>query len=167
MFNPVNCIVMTRLSISLVIALISLSVYAHAQDSGALRMVRMSFSSAESNYKAGNYEQALQEFKIVVNTVPVSVDSRRYLEMRLDAILYIIDIYFYKHVNLSQGCEFLNLYLEDMNAIRRGEVLRAGQRLEYFSKEQEFIANYVRRCENYQKTDEDMDNFRRRFEEEF
>ncbi len=103
----------------LLIVIICLSALAtHAQDNRALRAARMSFNDAETNYNRGNYQEAAREFTIVVNTIPTGIDSRRHLQRRLESLIYLVDIHFYKHVNIDQACEYLNMYYREMNLIR-------------------------------------------------
>lgn len=158
---------MNKYVIFIILFLFCFSMKLKGQDNGALRVARTSFSSAERNYDNGHYNNALQEFIIVVNSIPVHTDSRRHLEMRMESLIYIIDICFYKHVNIERGCEYLELFLNDMNGIRNSEVLRASQRLELLRKEQEYRADYISRCESYHKSDDNIDKFRQLFDEEF
>lgn len=139
----------------------------NGQDNGALRIARTSFNSAERNYNNNRYKDALQEFRIVVDNIPVGNDSRRHLEMRMEALNFIIEICFYKHVNIEQGCQYLELFLSDMDVIRNSEVLRPSQRLDLLRKEQEYRTDYLPRCESYRESDQDIDRFRRLFDEQF
>ncbi len=137
------------------------------QDNGALRVARTSFSSAERNYNNSRYQDALQEFIIVVNTIPVDIDSRRHLEKRMEALNYIIEISFYKYINIERGCEYLELFLNNMDLIRNSDILRPSQRLDLLRQEQEYRADYFPRCENYRKSEDNIDKFRQLFDEEF
>ncbi len=150
----------------LMISLFVFPVMVYSQDGRALRAARSSFSSAQDNYRKGNYQQAIQEYKIVINTVPANIDSRRDLSNRLESLIDLIDIYFYKYVNISKACEYLQIYNNDMNTIRGAGVLRASQLLEFQKKEQEYAADYMPKCETYESIDDDMDKFRKKFDEE-
>ncbi len=150
----------------LMISLFIIPVMVYSQDGRALRASRNSFSSAQDNYNKGNYQQAIREYKIVVNTVPANIDSRRDLTNRLESLIDLIDIYFYKHVNISKACEYVHIYNRDMNTIRGSGVLRAYRLLEFQKKEQEYVDKYMPKCKTYEHIDDDMDKFRRKFDEE-
>jgi hypothetical protein len=145
----------------LIIFLFGLTSALYSQDKQALRAADMSFSSAETNQRRGNYEKALQEFQIVINTIPVTNDSRKHLEMRLESIINSIDICFDKIANFTRACEFVNLYLEDMETVRQGAVLRASKRLDYLRYEQEFMSDHMSRCQKYEMMEETRERFRR------
>jgi hypothetical protein len=145
----------------LLIFLFGLTSVVYSQDRQALRAADMSFSSAETNQRRGNYEKALQEFQIVINSIPVSCDSRKHLEMRLESIINSIDICFDKIVNFTLACEFVNLYLEDMETVRHGNVFRASKRLDYLRYEQEFLNDHMARCKKYEMMEETRERFRR------
>lgn len=151
----------------LIICLLCFAPKLNGQDNGALRVARTSFSSAERNYNNGRYKNALQEFKIVVNSIPVETDSRRHLEMRMDALNYIIEISFYKYVNIETGCQYVQLFLSDIDKIRNSDVLRPSQLLDLLRQEQEYHADFIPRCESYQESGEDIDRFRQLFDEQF
>lgn len=127
----------------------------------------MSFSSAENNYKRGNYEQAAREYEIVLNTLQSPPTSRRYLEMRLESLISLIDIYFYRQVNITKACERLQMFMTDMKTIRNQGVLRASTLLDYQRKEHELRASHLPKCESYNGLERDMEQFKRKFEEEF
>lgn len=137
------------------------------QDSRALRAAKKSFDSAESNYKKENYREAAREYEIVVQTIPVSTDSRRDLEMRLESLINLTDIYLYHSVNINDACRNIQLFMGNMNTIRNKGVLRANKLLYYQRKEKEFEAEKLPKCENYQNIDSDMQNFEKKFNEEF
>ncbi|NHB69978.1 hypothetical protein [Perlabentimonas gracilis] len=157
---------------NLMLALLSLAlllpVNTQAQDKRALRAADLSFSAAENDYKKSNYKEAAQKYTIVVNTVPASVDSRKHLEMRLDALIKLVDIYFYKSVNIQQACEYVNEYSNTMNAVKNSGVLRSTTLMKYLKQEQDFANKEAKQCEGYERVGSDMDKFRKNaFEKEF
>ncbi len=137
----------------------------NAQDRSALRAARMSFDAAEKNHKASNYQEAAQEYTIVVNTIPVSTDSRRYLEIRMQSLIGLVDIHFNKKTNFEKACHHVHLYLNDMEIIKAGDVLRASDRLDYLRKEQEYINNHIPKCESYKRLDQDAEEFKKHFDD--
>lgn len=147
--------------------IMSLGLQSYSQDSRAMRAARMSYNSAKKNDKKGNYEEAAREYEIVINTIPASVDSRRYLEIRLESLIKLVDIYFYKQVNINAACEYLQMYFDNMNIIRNQGTLRASDLLDYQRIEKEFASEHSPKCENYEGIDKDMENFKRKFEKEF
>lgn len=138
-----------------------------AQDSRALRAARMSFNSAERNYNRGNYQEAAREFEIVINTIPANTDSRRHLEMRLESLIAMVDIYFYRFINITNACQYMNMFFDNMNTIRNSGMLRASSLRDFQRKEQEFRSEHATKCDSYQNIERDMEEFRKRFEEEF
>lgn len=152
--------------------LISLVLFAPAeaisQDKRALKAADLSFSAAERDYRKGNYLEAAQKYTIVVNTVPPTVDSRKHLELRLDALIQLIDIYFYKSVNLEQACQYVNEYSNTMNTIVNAGVLRGTKLMKYLKQQQDFANKEAKQCESYQRIGGDMDKFRKKsFDKEF
>lgn len=149
------------------ILILGLSILAIGQDSRALRAAKMSFNSAEDHYKRENYKQAKQEFLIVTETIPANIESRRYLIMRLESLINLIDISFYKIVNIEDACEHLNSFFDTMNTIRNRGVLNARQLLHYQQIEKDCMDQHVVKCEGYENIHDDMDEFRKNFESEF
>ena len=158
---------MKKLIVLSILLSLSYSVDVFAQDSRALRAARMSFNSAERNFNNEKHAEAAREYEIVINTIPATIDSRRYLEMRLESIIKLVDIYFYHRVNMSKACENVQLYSENMNLIRNQGTLRASALLKYQRVEQEFATKHEPKCQSYKGIDSDMDRFKQRFEEEF
>lgn len=158
---------MKKLIVLSILLSLSFSFDVFAQDSRALRAARMSFNSAEKNFKNEKFEEAAREYEIVVNTVPATTDSRRYLEMRLESIIKLVDIYFYHQVNISKACKTVQLYSDNMNRVRNQGTLRASALLKYQRIEQEFTAEHAPKCRSYEGIDSDMDRFKQKFEEEF
>ncbi len=155
----------------LIITLVSLAILipstVFSQDRRALRAAEMSFNSAESDYKKGNHKEAAQKFDIVVTTISASIDSRKHLEMRLESLIKLIDIHFYKSVNINQACEYLDMYNSTMNTVRNSGVLRPTDLLKYLKQQQEFANKEAGMCESYERVGEDMDKFKKTFEKEF
>ncbi|TVQ16307.1 MAG: hypothetical protein EA361_04330 [Bacteroidetes bacterium] len=154
------------IALSILLSL-SLSLDLYSQDSRALRAARMSFSSAERNFKNSSFEEAAREYAIVINTIPASTDSRKHLEMRLESLIKLVDIHFYHHVNVSKACEYVQQYSTNMNVVRNQGTLRASTLLTYQRVEQEFASEHEPKCRAYKGIDSDMDRFKQKFEEEF
>ena len=55
----------------------------------------------------------------------------------MESLNYIIEISFYKYVDIARGCEFLELFLNDMDMIRNSEVLSPSQQMNLLRQEQE------------------------------
>lgn len=156
---------MKRIIQVVIILMLSSSVF--SQDNRALRAARMSFSSAEDHLNKGNYQQAATDFEIVINTIPAQIDSRRNLNMRLESLIHLIDIYFYRHINIQNACKHIDTYLSDINVIRHQGTLRASELLHYQQKEKEYLSEKRTKCAKYESIESDMERFQRRFEEEF
>lgn len=151
----------------LFITILIVSISLQAQDSRALRAAKASFESAEKNYKRGNYEQAAREFEIVINTIPASSDSRKNLKMRLESLIALVDIYFYKYVSIDKACNYLDMYRNNIKQVRNQGTLRASELLTYQRKEKEFEAEDAPNCRNYREIDLNMEEFEKKFDEEF
>jgi outer membrane protein assembly factor BamD (BamD/ComL family) len=154
----------------LILIILSVALVGHSQlfsqDKRALRAAEMSYSSAESDFKNGKYAEALQKYDIVVNTIPASIPSRKHLEMRLESIIKLIDIRFYKSVNITQACEYLDEYNNTMSIIKNSGVLKSSDLLGYLKKEQEYAKKEATQCAGYERIGKDMDKFRKKFDEE-
>ena len=138
-----------------------------SQDTRAIRAARSSFQSAENNFKKNNFQQAAREYLIVVNSIPGNIDSRRDLNMRLNSVIKLIDISFNKSVNFNDACDYVHEYLDNVNSIRNSGILRSSELFEFQKIEQEYINDYIPKCENIDNSKNNMDNFRMKFEEEF
>jgi len=137
----------------------------YTQDKRAIRAAELSYSAAENDLKKGNFQDAVQKFEIVVNTIPEGIDSRKHLVMRLESLINLIDIYFYKSVNIQEACKNLNLYYSNMNKIRNSGILKGRDLLQYLEQEKEF-SKHQSKCESYDQIGSDMDKFRKKFDEE-
>ncbi len=131
-----------------------------SQDKRALKAAELSFTSAERDYKKGEYLEAAQKFTIVVNSIPAAIDSRKHLEMRLDALIKLVDIYFYKYVGIKQACEFLEEYKVTVNTMKNSGVLKGSDLLKYLKQEQEYANKEAKQCDGYERIGGDMDKFR-------
>lgn len=159
---------MKNLTLVLLSLVLLLPVNAISQDKRALRAADLSFSAAEKDYKKGNYQEAAQKYTIVVNAVPASVDSRKHLELRLDALIQLVDIYFYKSVNIEQACVYVSEYSNTINTIKNSGVLRGTTLMKYLKQEQDFANKEAKQCDGYERIGGDMNKFRKNsFEKEF
>jgi hypothetical protein len=158
---------MKRSTFIIALLTFSLGLQSFGQDSRALRAAKKSFDSAENSYKKENYREAAREYEIVIQTIPVSTDSRRNLEMRLESLINLTDIYLYHSVNINDACRNIQLYMSNMNTIRNKGILRANKLLYFQRKEKEFESEKLPKCESYQNIDNDMQNFEKKFNEEF
>ena len=138
----------------------------YSQDKRALKAAEMSFNSAESDYKKGNFNEAAQKFDIVVNSIPAAIDSRKHLEMRLESLIKLIDIRFYKSVNITQACGYLELYESTINTVRNSGVLKSTDLLKYLKQMQEYTQKEATQCAGYERVGSDMEKFRKTFDEE-
>jgi hypothetical protein len=139
----------------------------HAQDQRALRAARMSFSAAESNYSKGRFAEAAPDYEIVINSIPVNTPVRKNLEMRLESISKLIDIYYNRVINLESACGNLNIFFDDMADVRFSGILKASELLTYQRREKQYEAIYLPKCSAYYNLDNDMEEFRKKFEKEF
>lgn len=138
----------------------------NSQDKKALRAAEMSYNFAKSDYKKGDFNEAAQKFDIVVSSIPASIDSRKHLEMRLESLIKLIDIRFYKSANISQACEYLSMYDETISTARNSGVLKSVDLLKYLKQMQEYSEKEAKQCAGYERVGSDMEKFRKNFDEE-
>jgi outer membrane protein assembly factor BamD (BamD/ComL family) len=137
-----------------------------SQDKRAIKAAELSYSSAEDNFKKGNFQNAAQKYEIVVSTFPEGIESRKHLIMRLESLIMLVDIYFYKYINFTEACKYTDLYFSTMNTIRNSGVLKGRELYNYLEKEKEFDQHKTK-CEGYENVSGDMDKFRKTFDKEF
>lgn len=131
-----------------------------SQDKRALKAADIAFKSAEKDYKNENYKEAAEKFTIVVNTIPSAIDSRKYLETRLDALIKLVDIYFYRYVNFTEACEFLSDYNATVSSANNSGTLKGSTLFKYLKQQQDYANKEVKQCESYERVGGDMDKFR-------
>lgn len=131
-----------------------------SQDKRALKAAELSFTSAERDYKKGEYLEAAQKYTIVVNSIPAAIDSRKHLELRLEALIKLVDIYFYKYVGIKQACEFLEEYKVTVNTMKNSGVLKGADLLKFLKQEQDYANKEAKQCDGYERIGGDMDKFR-------
>jgi len=158
---------MKKFAIILLIGALLVPTYLLSQDRRALRAADLSYNSALRDYSKADYTEAAQKFDIVVSTIPASIDSKKHLEMRLESLIKLIDIYFYKSANFTKACEYLQQYANTVGTSRNSGVLRSTTLLKYLKQLQEYNNKEASQCESYQRIDGDMDKFKKSFEEEF
>ena len=158
---------MKKFALILMLSTFLVPTYLLSQDRRALRAADLSYNIALRDYSKANYTEAAQKFDIVVSTIPASLESRKHLEMRLESLIKLIDIYFYRSANFSKACDYLQQYTNTVAISRNSGVLRSSTLLKYLKQQQEYNNKEASQCESYQRIDGDMDNFRKTFEKEF
>jgi hypothetical protein len=139
----------------------------YSQDSRSLRAAQMSFRAAENKFRQGKYNEAAIDYEIVLQTISADHTSRKYLEMRMESLVRVIDIYFNRANDISKACDHLDHYFATMDHIRRTGILKASDLLEYQRLEKRYDKEYFPKCEAYKNLDHDMERFREKFEQEF
>lgn len=138
-----------------------------SQDKKALKAAEMSYKVANNDFKKGDFNEAAQKFDFVVTTIPANIDSRKHLELRLESLIQLIDIRFYKSADISKACEYLGMYDETINTARNSGTLKSTDLLKYFKKMQEYSEKEVGQCAGYERVGTDMEKFRKKFDKEF
>lgn len=151
---------MKNLMLFLISLVLLLPLDTFSQDKRAIKAAELGFKSAEKDYKNENYKEAAEKYTIVVNAIPVAINSRKHLEIRLDALIKLVDIYFYRYVNISQACGFLTDYNSTISASKNSGILRSSSLLGYLKQQQDYANKEVKQCEGYERVGEDMDKFR-------
>lgn len=137
-----------------------------SQDKSTIRAAELSYKAAERSYKNGEFKDAAKGYEIVVNSIPISVQDRKLLEMKMESNIKLIDIYFYKSVNMDKACEQTNTYMENVRRVKNSGVLKSRDLLRYLELQQEF-EKHLTTCANREKIDSEKKNFEKTFEEEF
>lgn len=153
-------------TISAIILLITTSMV-NAQHASVARAARSSFASASDSYKKGRYSEAARDFEIVITSIPAETDSRRNLEMRLESLVKLLDIYYARTTNLTMACQTLQMFYDTMYEVRNKGILRSNDLLAYQRRELDFDVEYAPKCENFKNLDRDMIEFKKKFDEEF
>jgi hypothetical protein len=159
---------MKKMMFILITVVVLLPLQVTSQERRALQAAELSYSAAQKDYKKKNYLESAQKYTIVVNSIPAEIDSRKHLEMRLESLISLVDIYFYKYVNIKQACEFLSEYNNTMSKIKYTGVLKGTDLLKYLKQEQDYVAKEQKQCDGYERIGGDMDKFRSKsFDKEF
>ena len=140
--------------------------YSIAQDARLLKAADKSYSDGEKDYNKKRYDEAVPNLEIVVENIDVRDVSRKYLIMRFEANVMLIDIYFNKLNNLRDGCVALTNFVDDINAIKSSGIFKAKDIYKYLELEKDY-ATYITQCENFQSIDEYKTDFEKIFDEEF
>ncbi len=137
-----------------------------AQSKALLKAADKSFDAAEKSYKRYYFDEAAESYEIVMNNIPISVDSRKYLVMRIESNIKLIDIYFNHSENLQKACVYVDRYYKDMNSIKNSPYLKSKDIFRYLELQKDF-EKYQRKCHNFRGIDSDKKEFENKFDEEF
>ena len=137
----------------LLTALLTAPALVFSQDKSTLKAADMSFDNGNKLYRKGNFKEAAQSFEIVVGNIPDRIDSRKYAEMKLDAYIQLIDIYYSKSVNLDKACQYLDNYSVTLQKVQGNGVLKGKDLLKYLNMEQDYLEK-KKACENRGTLDE-------------
>lgn len=140
--------------------------YVTAQDARLLKAADKSYEEGEQAYNRERFEEAAVSLEIVVENISIQIDSRKYLLMRFEANVMLIDIYFKQLNNLPSGCRCLNSFFDDLNKVKSTGVLKAKDLFKYLELEKEYD-QYRRQCENFESIDSKKTDFEKVFDEEF
>lgn len=136
-----------------------------SQDRHSLKAADMSFDNGNKQFRKADFKEAAQAFEIVVKNIPDKIDSRKYAEMKLDAIISLIDIYHSKWVNLDKACDNLNYYSSALQQFQSRGVLKGKDLLKYLNMEQDY-AEKRKMCENRDTLDDRKKKFEKILEQE-
>ena len=137
-----------------------------AQDGKLLRAADKSFEAGEQDYSKKRWSEAAESLEIVVENIPANVDSRKYLLMRFEANIMLVDIYFEQLNNLPSACRCLNAFLDDIAAVKKSGMLKSKDIYKYLELEKDY-AKYKSTCDNFENIDSDKKEFEKKFNEEF
>lgn len=150
----------------LIVAGLFFTTYVSAQDSRLLKAADKSYEDGENDYNKKRYKEAAESLEIVVENISVNIDSRKYLLMRFEANVMLIDIYFKQLNNLPSGCRCLNSFFDDLEKIKSSGIFKAKDIYKYLELEKDYD-QYRRQCENFESIDDKKTDFEKVFDEEF
>lgn len=150
----------------LIFAGLFFTTYVSAQDSRLLKAADKSYEDGENDYNKKRYKEAAESLEIVVENISVNTDSRKYLLMRFEANVMLIDIYFKQLNNLPSGCRCLNSFFDDLAKIKSSGIFKAKDIYKYLELEKDYD-QYRRQCENFESIDDKKTDFEKVFDEEF
>lgn len=157
---------MKKKSVLLVIASVLFSSYLPAQNTRLLKAADDSYEIGEKEYNRENYAIAAPDLEVVLENIDVTTDSRKYLVMRFEANIMLIDIYFNHLNNLPAACRSLNCFIDDLERVKSLEILKTKDLLRYLGLEKDY-ADRIRQCNNFETIDDKKSDFEKVFEEEF
>jgi hypothetical protein len=150
----------------LIIAGVFLVSHSYAQDARLLRAADDSFEAGESQYNKKHYAEAAPSLEIVVENISINTDSRKYLLMRFEANVMLIDIYFKELNNLPSACRCLNSFFDDLSRVKDDGILKTKDLFRYLELEKSY-EGYSRQCNNFESIDDKKTDFEKVFDEEF
>lgn len=152
------------LSVSL--SVIILSGNLNAQNSNILKGAEKSYNAATSAFKKKNYEEASGSFIVAVDNISRNIDSRKYQLIRLDAASKLVDIHFNHEEDLTKACKYLDIFVNDLNRMKKDDNLKAKDIYKYLELEKEY-AIYKRKCDGFNSIDSKKKEFEKKFDEAF
>ncbi|HNQ69464.1 MAG TPA: hypothetical protein PKN32_13885 [Bacteroidales bacterium] len=140
--------------------------YIPAQNTRLLKAADDSFENGEKEYNRGHYSEAAPDLEIAVENISITTDSRKYVTMRFEANIMLIDIYFNHLNNLPAACRCLNCFLDDLSRMKNSGILKVKDLLTYLDLEKDY-SDRIRQCNNFETIDDKKSEFEKIFDEEF
>jgi len=138
-----------------------------AQNTRLLKAADDSYDNGEKEYNRGHYSEAAPDLEIAVENISITTDSRKYVTMRFEANIMLIDIYFNHLNNLPAACRCLNCFLDDLSRIKNSGILKVKDLLKYLDLEKDY-SDRIRQCNNFETIDDKKSEFEENiFNEEF
>ncbi len=155
-----------KLFLFVIVGILSV-IYLPAQNTRLLKAADDSYEIGEKEYNRGHYAEAAPDLEIVVENISISTDARKYLIMRFEANIMLIDVYFSHLNNLPSACRCLNCFLDDLSRVKNSGILKVKDLLRYLDIEKDY-ADYIRQCNNFDTIDDKKSQFEENiFNEEF
>ncbi len=137
-----------------------------AQNKALLKAADKSYDAGEKSFRKDRYKEAVDSYEIVMKNIPISVDSRKYLLMRIESNIQLIDICFNHTEGLRKGCIYVDRYYKDMNKIKNSPLLKPKDIFRYLELQKDY-EKYQRQCHNLGGIDSDKTEFEKKFDDEF
>ena len=157
---------MKKILILILSLMLGIAFFSNAQDSRLLKAADKAFDDGEKEYSKKHYSEAAASLEIVVENIPITTDSRKYLIMRFEAHIMLVDIYFNQLNNLPSACRAINSFLDDLDTIKQSGIFKAKEIYNYLDLEKQYTDN-KRKCDNYESINDSKKDFEKIFDEEF
>ncbi|MDR2009636.1 MAG: hypothetical protein LBQ22_04065 [Bacteroidales bacterium] len=131
-----------------------------------LKGVEKNYDSGVSAFERKKYKEASAEFIIVMDNIPQRADKRKYQLMRLDAASKLVEIHYNYDENLRLACKYLDIFIADLNYMKRDDNLKAKDIYKYLEKEKDF-SSYKKKCTGFNTIDDKKNEFEKKFDEVF
>ncbi|MDL2262429.1 hypothetical protein LJC11_02880 [Bacteroidales bacterium OttesenSCG-928-I21] len=131
-----------------------------------LKGVAKSYDDGVSAFNKKRYQEASEEFMLVLDNIPEDIEKRKYQVMRLDAASKLVEIHYEHEENLRLACRYIEIFFQDLEIMKNDKSLKTKDIYTYIEREREFTW-YKRKCESFNTIDDKKSEFEKKFDEVF